>query len=138
MHVLQCHGDADPMVPFVFGAKTAEKLKSLVNPSNITFKPYHGLSHSACPEVSVGVVGGLSVSVYSDCFYILPPCRKWWISNGSSRSSSRPSGMSEVRGRLRTIRLLWTSSQAPWDASIHAFKVTAAPRCWSPRGRGRR
>lgn len=58
MHVLQCHGNADPMVPFVFGAQTAEKMKSLVNPSNITFKTYHGLSHGACPEVRVEEGGG--------------------------------------------------------------------------------
>lgn len=69
--MLQCHGDADPMVPFVFGTQTAEKMKSLINPSNISFKTYRGLSHSACPEVSV--VGGgcgseqshTSVSVHS-------------------------------------------------------------------------
>lgn len=54
MHVLQCHGDADPLVPFIFGHQTAEKMKTLVNPSNVTFKSYRGLIHSACPEVSVG------------------------------------------------------------------------------------
>lgn len=53
MHVLQCHGDADPLVPFIFGSQTAEKMKSLVNPANVTFKSYRGLPHSACPEVSV-------------------------------------------------------------------------------------
>ncbi|KAA8580640.1 hypothetical protein FQN60_013598 [Etheostoma spectabile] len=52
MHVLQCHGDADPLVPFVFGSQTAEKMKCLINPANITFKSYRGLPHSACPEVS--------------------------------------------------------------------------------------
>lgn len=51
MHVLQCHGDADPLVPFVFGHQTAEKMKTLINPSNVTFKSYRGLVHSACPEV---------------------------------------------------------------------------------------
>lgn len=74
--MLQCHGDADPMVPFVFGAQTAEKMKSLVNPSNITFKTYRGLSHGACPEVRVeegagrgggGVPRGVTLS-HSDCF----------------------------------------------------------------------
>lgn len=54
MHVLQCHGDADPLVPFVFGSQTAEKMKSLINPANVTFKSYRGLPHSACPEVSIG------------------------------------------------------------------------------------
>ena len=56
IHVLQCHGDADPLVPFMFGSQTAEKMKSLINPANITFKSYRGLPHSACPEVSVGMV----------------------------------------------------------------------------------
>ncbi|XP_029384725.1 acyl-protein thioesterase 1 isoform X3 [Echeneis naucrates] len=55
MHVLQCHGDADPLVPFVFGSETAEKMKSLINPANITFKSYRGLPHSACPEEMVDI-----------------------------------------------------------------------------------
>lgn len=55
MHVLQCHGDADPLVPFVFGHQTAEKMKTLINPSNVTFKSYRGLVHSACPEEMVDV-----------------------------------------------------------------------------------
>lgn len=52
MHVLQCHGDADPLVPFMFGSQTAERMKGLISPANITFKSYRGLPHSACPEVS--------------------------------------------------------------------------------------
>ncbi|KAG7231165.1 hypothetical protein INR49_011996 [Caranx melampygus] len=55
MHVLQCHGDADPLVPFVFGSQTAEKMKSLINPANVTFKSYRGLPHSACPEEMVDI-----------------------------------------------------------------------------------
>lgn len=55
MHVLQCHGDADPLVPYAFGIQTAEKMKGLINPANITFKSYRGLPHSACPEVRVGI-----------------------------------------------------------------------------------
>ncbi|KAG8009548.1 Acyl-protein thioesterase 1 [Nibea albiflora] len=55
MHVLQCHGDADPLVPFIFGSQTAEKMKSLINPSKITFKTYRGLPHSACPEEMVDI-----------------------------------------------------------------------------------
>eukprot|EP00064_Thunnus_orientalis_P008867 superscaffoldBa00001086_g8890 len=54
-HVLQCHGDADPLVPFIFGSQTAEKMKSLISPANITFKSYRGLPHSACPEEMVDV-----------------------------------------------------------------------------------
>ncbi|CAG10223.1 unnamed protein product, partial [Tetraodon nigroviridis] len=55
LHVLQCHGDADPIVPFVFGTQTAEKMKSLVNPSHMSFKTYRGLCHSACPEEMVDI-----------------------------------------------------------------------------------
>uniref|UniRef100_UPI003AAFCD56 acyl-protein thioesterase 1 isoform X3 n=1 Tax=Centroberyx gerrardi TaxID=166262 RepID=UPI003AAFCD56 len=55
MHVLQCHGDADPLVPFIFGSQTAEMVKSLINPANITFKTYRGLPHSACPEEMVDI-----------------------------------------------------------------------------------
>uniref|UniRef100_A0A3Q0SHA9 Acyl-protein thioesterase 1 n=1 Tax=Amphilophus citrinellus TaxID=61819 RepID=A0A3Q0SHA9_AMPCI len=55
MHVLQCHGDSDPLVPFIFGSQTAEKMKTLINPANITFKSYRGLPHSACPEEMVDI-----------------------------------------------------------------------------------
>uniref|UniRef100_A0A4W5RDN1 Acyl-protein thioesterase 1 n=1 Tax=Hucho hucho TaxID=62062 RepID=A0A4W5RDN1_9TELE len=50
MHVLQCHGEADPLVPIMFGCLTVEKLKTLCNPSNITFNTYPRMPHSACPE----------------------------------------------------------------------------------------
>lgn len=53
MHVLQCHGEADPLVPVMFGCLTVEKLKTLCNPSNIIFKTYPRMPHSACPEVSM-------------------------------------------------------------------------------------
>ncbi|XP_068160177.1 acyl-protein thioesterase 1 [Antennarius striatus] len=55
MHLLQCHGDADPLVPLIFGTQTTEKMKTLINPSNITFKTYRGLPHSACPEEMVDI-----------------------------------------------------------------------------------
>uniref|UniRef100_A0A3P9J4Z8 Acyl-protein thioesterase 1 n=1 Tax=Oryzias latipes TaxID=8090 RepID=A0A3P9J4Z8_ORYLA len=55
MHVLQCHGDADPLVPLMFGTQTAEKMKSLINPANMAFKTYRGLPHSTCPEEMVDV-----------------------------------------------------------------------------------
>ncbi|CAK6438825.1 unnamed protein product [Pipistrellus nathusii] len=48
--ILQCHGDADPLVPLMFGSLTAEKLKKLVNPANVTFKVYEGMMHSSCPQ----------------------------------------------------------------------------------------
>lgn len=49
--ILQCHGEVDAMIPVQFGAMTAEKLKSIVNPHLITFKTYPGLSHSSSPQV---------------------------------------------------------------------------------------
>lgn len=48
--VLQCHGEADPLVPLIFGCLTVEKLKVMLNPSNVTFKTYSRMPHSACPE----------------------------------------------------------------------------------------
>uniref|UniRef100_A0A671TV42 Acyl-protein thioesterase 1 n=1 Tax=Sparus aurata TaxID=8175 RepID=A0A671TV42_SPAAU len=53
--VLQCHGDSDPLVPFIFGSQTAAKMKDLINPDNMVFKSYRGLPHSACPEEMVDV-----------------------------------------------------------------------------------
>ncbi|XP_053484715.1 acyl-protein thioesterase 1 isoform X2 [Ictalurus furcatus] len=48
--VLQCHGEADPLVPLIFGCLTVEKLKTMLNPNSITFKTYPGMPHSACHE----------------------------------------------------------------------------------------
>uniref|UniRef100_A0A667YVF6 palmitoyl-protein hydrolase n=1 Tax=Myripristis murdjan TaxID=586833 RepID=A0A667YVF6_9TELE len=48
--ILQCHGEMDIMIPMQFGAMTAEKLKTIVNPQMITFKTYPGLQHSSCPQ----------------------------------------------------------------------------------------
>ncbi|KAM9501505.1 acyl-protein thioesterase 1 [Clarias gariepinus] len=48
--VLQCHGEADPLVPLIFGRLTVEKLKTMLKPNSITFKTYPGMAHSACPE----------------------------------------------------------------------------------------
>ncbi|XP_033854949.1 acyl-protein thioesterase 1-like isoform X2 [Acipenser ruthenus] len=48
--ILQCHGEADPLVPLVFGCLTVEKLKSIVSPANINFKTYPRMPHSSCPQ----------------------------------------------------------------------------------------
>ncbi|XP_058475382.1 acyl-protein thioesterase 2 [Solea solea] len=48
--ILQCHGEMDDMIPMQFGAMTAAKLKSIVNPHLITFNTYPGLSHCSCPQ----------------------------------------------------------------------------------------
>ncbi|XP_027254733.1 acyl-protein thioesterase 1 isoform X3 [Cricetulus griseus] len=53
--ILQCHGDCDPLVPLMFGSLTVEKLKSLVNPSNVTFKVYEGMMHSSCQQEMMDV-----------------------------------------------------------------------------------
>lgn len=52
--ILQCHGDLDPLVPLMFGSLTAEKLKTLVNPANVTFRTYAGMMHSSCQQVNDG------------------------------------------------------------------------------------
>uniref|UniRef100_A0A671L446 palmitoyl-protein hydrolase n=1 Tax=Sinocyclocheilus anshuiensis TaxID=1608454 RepID=A0A671L446_9TELE len=48
--ILQCHGEMDPMIPVQFGAMTAEKLKTIISPQNVTFRTYPGLMHSSCPQ----------------------------------------------------------------------------------------
>ncbi|XP_012644732.1 acyl-protein thioesterase 1 isoform X2 [Microcebus murinus] len=51
----QCHGDSDPLVPMTFGSLTAEKLKTLVNPANVTFKTYEGMMHSSSQQEMMDV-----------------------------------------------------------------------------------
>uniref|UniRef100_A0A8C5JUR8 Acyl-protein thioesterase 1 n=1 Tax=Jaculus jaculus TaxID=51337 RepID=A0A8C5JUR8_JACJA len=53
--ILQCHGDSDPLVPLMFGSLTVEKLKTLVNPDNVTFKIYEGMMHSSCQQEMMDV-----------------------------------------------------------------------------------
>ncbi|XP_048959863.1 acyl-protein thioesterase 1 isoform X3 [Canis lupus baileyi] len=48
--ILQCHGDCDFLVPLTFASLTAEKLKTLVNPANVTFKTYEGMMHGSCQQ----------------------------------------------------------------------------------------
>ncbi|XP_066891465.1 acyl-protein thioesterase 1-like isoform X2 [Kogia breviceps] len=45
--ILHCHGDLDPLLPLMFGSLTVERLKTLVNPTNVTFKTYGGMMHSS-------------------------------------------------------------------------------------------
>lgn len=47
--VLQCHGEADPMVPFTFGKMSAELMKSFSS-TNHEFKTYPGLGHSSSEQ----------------------------------------------------------------------------------------
>ncbi|XP_061424906.1 acyl-protein thioesterase 1-like [Lethenteron reissneri] len=56
--VLQCHGEADLLVPPLFGQLTADKLRSLLGPDAVTFKTYRGLGHSSTQEVWGGGPGG--------------------------------------------------------------------------------
>ncbi|XP_069931098.1 acyl-protein thioesterase 1 isoform X3 [Oryctolagus cuniculus] len=67
--ILQCHGDCDPLVPLMFGSLTVEKLKTLVNPANVTFKTYEGMMHSSCQQLSAIAWG--SSRRWSKC---LGPC----------------------------------------------------------------
>ncbi|XP_006859870.1 PREDICTED: acyl-protein thioesterase 1-like [Chrysochloris asiatica] len=53
--ILQCHGDCDPLVPLMFGSLTVEKLKTLVNPANVTFKTYESIMHSSCKQEMMDV-----------------------------------------------------------------------------------
>ncbi|EHB10602.1 Acyl-protein thioesterase 1 [Heterocephalus glaber] len=53
--ILQCHGHCDPLVSLTFGSLTVEKLKSLVNPANVTFKTYEGMMHSSCQQEMMDV-----------------------------------------------------------------------------------
>uniref|UniRef100_A0A674GND2 Acyl-protein thioesterase 1 n=1 Tax=Taeniopygia guttata TaxID=59729 RepID=A0A674GND2_TAEGU len=53
--VLQCHGDCDPLVPVMFGSLTVEKLKTMINPANVTFKTYSGMMHSSSLEEMMDV-----------------------------------------------------------------------------------
>uniref|UniRef100_A0A803W387 Acyl-protein thioesterase 1 n=1 Tax=Ficedula albicollis TaxID=59894 RepID=A0A803W387_FICAL len=53
--VLQCHGDCDPLVPVMFGSLTVEKLKTMINPANVTFKTYSGMMHSSSLEIGRAV-----------------------------------------------------------------------------------
>ena len=52
--VLFCHGDSDDVVRLDWGRKSAERLKQL-GATNIEFKVYRGMPHSACAEEVVDV-----------------------------------------------------------------------------------
>lgn len=43
------HGDADPLVKYDWGVRTAEVLKKDLGVADLEFKTYHGLGHSADP-----------------------------------------------------------------------------------------
>uniref|UniRef100_A0A8D9ABH2 palmitoyl-protein hydrolase n=2 Tax=Cacopsylla melanoneura TaxID=428564 RepID=A0A8D9ABH2_9HEMI len=45
---LQCHGDCDPIVPYMWGQLTSSLLKGFVK--NVTFNTYQGLQHSSNSE----------------------------------------------------------------------------------------
>ncbi|XP_053104703.1 acyl-protein thioesterase 1 isoform X2 [Hemicordylus capensis] len=53
--IIQCHGDCDPLVPLMFGSLTSGRLKTMLHPSNITFKTYSGMMHSSCIEEMMDV-----------------------------------------------------------------------------------
>ncbi|XP_067887948.1 acyl-protein thioesterase 1 isoform X2 [Heterodontus francisci] len=55
IHALQCHGEADPLVPLTFGVLTVDKLKTIINPDNVVFKSYKGMMHGSCPQEMMDV-----------------------------------------------------------------------------------
>lgn len=48
IHILQCHGDCDPIVSYNFGQLTASVLKKFTQ--NAEFKTYSGVMHSSSEE----------------------------------------------------------------------------------------
>lgn len=50
IHIIQCHGDCDPIVSYSFGQLTASVLKNVTK--NLAFKTYNGMMHSSSDEVS--------------------------------------------------------------------------------------
>lgn len=48
--IIQCHGDADPMVPHDWGKMTVMKLQSM-GFTSVDLKTYKGLGHSSTAEV---------------------------------------------------------------------------------------
>lgn len=57
--ILQCHGDADPVVALQLGQRTRDFLKKHITGNNYTFKVYRGMSHSSSDEVSICTIYGL-------------------------------------------------------------------------------
>ncbi|XKL69195.1 hypothetical protein PGB90_006964 [Kerria lacca] len=45
VHIIQCHGDCDPIVSYSFGQLTASILKKVTK--NIEFKTYNGMMHTS-------------------------------------------------------------------------------------------
>lgn len=46
---LQCHENHNPLVS-LFGSVTAQRLKTLANPTNIMFQTYEGITRSSCQQ----------------------------------------------------------------------------------------
>ena len=47
--VIQCHGDADFVVPVQWGAMSSQVMSTFLDKSTYNFKIYSGLSHSSSP-----------------------------------------------------------------------------------------
>jgi len=71
--VLQCHGDADPLVTYDFGKMASELVGTFNN--HLQFKSYRGLAHSYCYQVLLSFLSSASASlnptVVYKCFVIL-------------------------------------------------------------------
>lgn len=55
--VIQCHGDADFVVPVQWGAMSSGVMSTFLDKSHYNFKIYSGLSHSSSPAELNDVIG---------------------------------------------------------------------------------
>lgn len=53
IHIIQCHGDCDPIVSYNFGQLTASVLKNVTK--NLIFKTYNGMMHSSSDEEMIDI-----------------------------------------------------------------------------------
>lgn len=94
---------------------------------------------SACGREEGQTSGSVTCWLFSACFYLH---RKWWISNGSSRSSFHPSGTSERRSRgspLTTTRLFLDFQRGSAGRKRpHFLAVITGQHCRCQRGQGGR
>ena len=60
--VLQCHGDADVIVPYAWGSRSAALIKEF-DPQH-EFKTYEGMGHSSCNRVSSDGSANLAADLF--------------------------------------------------------------------------
>ncbi|KAK7590218.1 hypothetical protein V9T40_001831 [Parthenolecanium corni] len=63
IHIIQCHGDCDPIVSYSFGQLTASVLKNVTK--NLAFKTYNGMMHSSSDEEMIDMKNFISARLPS-------------------------------------------------------------------------